>query len=172
MLSGWESLTPRGRDTNPSQVSPQQKLVLILPTSQGWKAESTLKVTQNMFNTQQSRDLNPVERQRSYHCANHAPVPSGGHIVYLWQEWHHLRPNPAFFCWTVKMKLKIFVSLLYGTRAKINSTPEKSHVLSLSSLHKATLSKRLSVVLSVTLRGSNWLTCELQMHLPETKGTI
>ena len=36
VLSGWESLTPPGRDTNPLQVSSQQMLVLIyLPRKDG-----------------------------------------------------------------------------------------------------------------------------------------
>ena len=36
VLSGWESLTPSGWDTNPSQVSSQQMLVLIyLPRKDG-----------------------------------------------------------------------------------------------------------------------------------------
>ena len=36
MISGWESLTPPGRDTNPSQVSSQQTLVFIyLPRKDG-----------------------------------------------------------------------------------------------------------------------------------------
>ena len=55
-ISGFCSVS-----VNPSQVRPQQMLVLILPTPQGWKAESTLaekKVTQ-MFNTRHRRDLNP-----------------------------------------------------------------------------------------------------------------
>ena len=58
-----------------SQVSPQQKLVLILPTPQGWKAESALvekKVTLGSAGVW-TRDL-VVGRQRSYHCSNHAAV--------------------------------------------------------------------------------------------------
>ena len=67
-------MTPPGRDTNPLQVSPQQKLVLILPTLKGWKVESALaeKMVTQMFNTWLSWDLNPGSC--GHHCANHITI--------------------------------------------------------------------------------------------------
>ena len=47
-----------GQDTNSSQVSPQQKLILILPTSGGWKAESTLEERSHQFSVLGRQDLN------------------------------------------------------------------------------------------------------------------
>ena len=69
----WKSLTmtPPGRDANKLQASPLQKLVLILLTSQGWKAESTWqKDHTNNVNIWLSLGLNPGPRGLTYHTAN------------------------------------------------------------------------------------------------------
>ena len=77
MLSGWESLTPPGWDTIPSQVSSQQTLVLIyLPRKDrklSWlRQKRRLHKYSNLRKARNWTGDLVVGRQRSTNCANHA----------------------------------------------------------------------------------------------------
>ena len=63
VLSSWSHYLPLDRTLIYRRLAPQQKLVLILPTTKWWKAESALtkkKITQ-IFNPWQGRDLKSIE---------------------------------------------------------------------------------------------------------------
>ena len=78
MLSTWESLTPPGQDTNPSQVSSQQTLVLIyLPGKEGklnwlrWKRRSHKYSNFGRAGIELGTLWLPESRDLT-NCANHA----------------------------------------------------------------------------------------------------
>ena len=77
VLSKWKSLTPPGQDTNPSQVSSQQMLVL---TYQLWRMESWVSLgrieghTKLMLKPQQSQELKWVPCGRKAEILPTAPT--------------------------------------------------------------------------------------------------
>ena len=77
MLSRWESLTPPGRDTNRSQVSPADAGT-HLPTPEGWKTElaKVEKMVAQIFKSRQSSGSNWrtlwQEGRDLINCTNHA----------------------------------------------------------------------------------------------------
>ena len=87
VLSGWESLTPPGRDTNPSQVSSQQTLVLIyLPREDGklsWLKRKRRSHKYSNFSKVPGIELGTLwlESRDLTNCANHVrlqPRPPSG----------------------------------------------------------------------------------------------
>ena len=82
MLSGWESLTAPGRDTNPSQVSSQQTLALIyLPRKDrklSWlRRERRLHKYSNFGKAGDRTGDLVVGRQRSYQLSQPHPPKDG-----------------------------------------------------------------------------------------------
>ena len=93
----WESLTPPERDTNPSQVSSQQVLVLIyLP----WKDENWVSLGRKEGRTNIQVSAKPgiqlgtlwLEGRDLTNCANHAHLvvhaTQLNSLTWIWCSWH------------------------------------------------------------------------------------